>query len=135
MADSVLDGLAAGQSASGVDLGAAEAPVEPALRRKAAAASPRRKPSPQPKAPSLKPRSPKRPPKPADAEAVAEAATLEAAAPETAAEETPAAEAAGRAEEAVAAASGRTSRQLRRQALSRPLITERRAAHRRPPDF
>ena len=32
VADSVLDGLAAGQSASGVDLGAAEAPVERALR-------------------------------------------------------------------------------------------------------
>jgi small subunit ribosomal protein S2 len=31
IADSVLDGLAAGQSASGVDLGAAEAPMEPAL--------------------------------------------------------------------------------------------------------
>jgi small subunit ribosomal protein S2 len=36
MADSVLDGLAAGQAASGVDLGAAEAPVEPALARKLA---------------------------------------------------------------------------------------------------
>src|SRR3984885_13970160 len=36
MADSVLDGLAAGQSASGVDLGAAEAPMEPALARSAA---------------------------------------------------------------------------------------------------
>jgi small subunit ribosomal protein S2 len=33
MADSVLDGLAAGQSASGVDLGASEAPMEPALAR------------------------------------------------------------------------------------------------------
>src|SRR5271154_6564235 len=32
VADSVLDGLAAGQSASGVDLGAAENPSEPALR-------------------------------------------------------------------------------------------------------
>ncbi len=31
IADSVLDGLAAGQVASGVDLGAAVAPVEPAL--------------------------------------------------------------------------------------------------------
>jgi len=36
MADSVLDGLAAGQSAAGVDLGAAEAPMEPALARQAA---------------------------------------------------------------------------------------------------
>ena len=38
IADSVLDGLAAGQQASGVDLGAAEAPaMEPALRKSAAA--------------------------------------------------------------------------------------------------
>jgi len=36
MADSVLDGLAAGQSAAGVDLGAAEAPMEPTLARQAA---------------------------------------------------------------------------------------------------
>ncbi|MDB5431928.1 MAG: rpsB [Caulobacter sp.] len=33
MADSILDGLAAGQSASGVDLGAMEAPMEPALAK------------------------------------------------------------------------------------------------------
>ena len=33
LADSVLDGLAAGQSASGIDLGASEAPMEPALAR------------------------------------------------------------------------------------------------------
>ncbi|RYG00525.1 MAG: 30S ribosomal protein S2, partial [Caulobacteraceae bacterium] len=33
MADSVLDGLAAGQSASGVDLGASVAPIEPTLAR------------------------------------------------------------------------------------------------------
>jgi small subunit ribosomal protein S2 len=32
VADAVIDGLAAGQSAAGVDLGAAENPVEPALR-------------------------------------------------------------------------------------------------------
>jgi small subunit ribosomal protein S2 len=37
IADSVLDGLAQGQAALGVDLGASEAPVEPALRSKAAA--------------------------------------------------------------------------------------------------
>jgi small subunit ribosomal protein S2 len=37
IADAVLDGLAAGQSAAGVDLGAMENPVEPALRTKAAA--------------------------------------------------------------------------------------------------
>src|SRR6201991_2664497 len=33
IADAVLDGLAAGQAASGVDLGASEAPMEPALAR------------------------------------------------------------------------------------------------------
>lgn len=33
LADSVLDGLAAGQSAAGVDLGASEAPMEPTLAR------------------------------------------------------------------------------------------------------
>ena len=36
VADSVLDGLAQGQAASGVDLGASEAPAEPALRTEAA---------------------------------------------------------------------------------------------------
>src|SRR5665213_1197425 len=40
VADSVLDGLTEGQAAMGVDIGAAEAPVEPALRMKAAAAEP-----------------------------------------------------------------------------------------------
>ncbi len=34
LADAVLDGLAAGQAASGVDLGASEAPMEPTLARK-----------------------------------------------------------------------------------------------------
>src|SRR5277367_220815 len=38
MADAVLDGLTEGQVAMGVDIGAAEAPVEPALRMSAAAA-------------------------------------------------------------------------------------------------
>ena len=38
IADAVLDGLAAGQSAAGVDLGASEAPVEPMLREAAAPA-------------------------------------------------------------------------------------------------
>jgi len=37
MADAVLDGLTEGQVAMGVDIGAAEAPVEPALRMSAAA--------------------------------------------------------------------------------------------------
>jgi small subunit ribosomal protein S2 len=36
VADAVIDGLAAGQAGMGVDLGAAEAPVEPALRATAA---------------------------------------------------------------------------------------------------
>jgi small subunit ribosomal protein S2 len=39
LADSILDGLAAGQAAAGVDLGALEAPVEPALSRKEAKAA------------------------------------------------------------------------------------------------
>ena len=41
VADSVLDGLAAGQSAMGVDLGAAENPSEPALRGAPRAKAPR----------------------------------------------------------------------------------------------
>jgi small subunit ribosomal protein S2 len=41
VADSVLDGLAAGQAASGVDLGAAETPSEPALRGRRAASAPK----------------------------------------------------------------------------------------------
>ena len=40
IADSVLDGLAAGQAAAGVDLGAQVAPVEPALKKTAAAPAP-----------------------------------------------------------------------------------------------
>jgi len=36
MADSILDGLAAGQSAAGVDLGASVAPIEPTLARELA---------------------------------------------------------------------------------------------------
>ena len=39
IADAVLDGLAAGASASGIDLGASEAPVEPMLREAAAPAA------------------------------------------------------------------------------------------------
>jgi small subunit ribosomal protein S2 len=38
VADAVIDGLAAGQAAGGADLGAAEAPAEPALRSSAATA-------------------------------------------------------------------------------------------------
>ena len=52
VADSVLDGLTEGQAALGVDIGAAEAPVEPALRRStakaAAAAAPQPEPEPEP---------------------------------------------------------------------------------------
>ncbi len=40
IADAVLDGLAAGQAASGVDLGAAVAPTEPALARALAPEAP-----------------------------------------------------------------------------------------------
>jgi small subunit ribosomal protein S2 len=50
VADAVLDGLTEGQSAMGVDIGAAEAPIEPALRRTAAAA-----PEPQPVADTPEP--------------------------------------------------------------------------------
>ena len=46
LADSILDGLAAGQSAAGVDLGAAEAPVEPTLAREL---TPEPAPAPKPK--------------------------------------------------------------------------------------
>ena len=50
VADAVIDGLAAGQSASGVDLGAAETPVEPALRATAAAAPAEPEPAAEPEA-------------------------------------------------------------------------------------
>jgi small subunit ribosomal protein S2 len=73
MADSVLDGLAAGQSAAGVDLGAAEAPVEPALARADA----------QPK--DVQPKKAKAAPA-AEAPAAAEAAPAEAPAAEAPAE-------------------------------------------------
>jgi small subunit ribosomal protein S2 len=106
MADSILDGLAAGQAASGVDLGAAEAPMEPALARSEAAA---------PEAPA-KPKAPKaKAAKPAKAEAEApaaeaDAAAVEAAAPAAEAEapaaepEAPAAEAEAPAEDTTASA-------------------------------
>src|ERR1700691_3164850 len=48
VADAVLDGLTEGQSAMGVDVGAAEAPVEPPLRRSNAAAAARAEPQPDP---------------------------------------------------------------------------------------
>ena len=82
VADAVIDGLAAGQSAAGVDLGAAEAPIEPALRAKAAA----------PAAVAAEPEEPQG----AAADAVAaelEATQAPAAAPEPEPEAAPAAEA------------------------------------------
>ena len=51
VADAVLDGLTEGQAGMGVDIGAAEAPVEPALRRSSArAASAAPAPEPEPEA-------------------------------------------------------------------------------------
>jgi small subunit ribosomal protein S2 len=55
IADAVLDGLTEGQSAMGVDIGASEAPVEPALRRTAAAPAPAAAPEPQPVADTPEP--------------------------------------------------------------------------------
>ena len=96
MADSILDGLAAGQSASGVDLGASEAPLEPTLARqmspqaaepaavepKAAEAEPAPEPTPEPVAEAA--------PEPVAAEPVVAPAAAE---PDTTAAEAPAAEA------------------------------------------
>jgi small subunit ribosomal protein S2 len=48
IADAVLDGLTEGQAGMGVDLGASEAPVEPALRRSNARATPAPVPEPDP---------------------------------------------------------------------------------------
>jgi len=79
MADSVLDGLAAGQSAAGIDLGASEAPMEPALARADAAAR-------KPKAVAVPAAEPV-------AEAAAEVPAVEAQAVETPAVETAPAEA------------------------------------------
>jgi len=87
MADSVLDGLAAGQSAAGVDLGAAEAPVEPALARSEAPAA-------EPKPKKAKAEKAEAAPAPV-AEAAPEPTAEAAAEPDTtavAAEEAPAAE-------------------------------------------
>jgi small subunit ribosomal protein S2 len=83
MADSVLDGLAAGQSASGVDLGASEAPLEPALAKQLAP-----EPAPAPAAAS----EPK--PKKAKAEKAAEPAPEAVAEPVAEAAREPVAEAA-----------------------------------------
>src|SRR5690349_9001009 len=93
VADAVIDGLAAGQSAAGVDLGAAEnPPVEPALTEEAA---------PAPKAKKAKAAPAEAAPAEAAPEAApAEAAPAEAAAPEPAPEA--AQEATAEANEAVA---------------------------------
>jgi small subunit ribosomal protein S2 len=48
VADAVLDGLTEGQAGMGVDIGAAEAPVEPALRRSSAKAAAAAAPTPEP---------------------------------------------------------------------------------------
>jgi small subunit ribosomal protein S2 len=95
IADSVLDGLAEGQVALGVDIGAAEAPVEPTLRRKAAAAQPALEATPQPQGAEPESAAPETAAESlADAETVAESADDDSAvaAPETAVEETPAPE-------------------------------------------
>jgi small subunit ribosomal protein S2 len=52
VADAVLDGLAAGQAALGVDLGAAVNPTEPALKKSRAKAAPAPEPEPAPEAAS-----------------------------------------------------------------------------------
>ena len=78
LADSVLDGLAAGAVASGVDLGASAEPVEPALAREApAVAQPVAEPVPEAVAEAAPEAAP---------EAVAEAAPEADAAPEAVAE-------------------------------------------------
>jgi small subunit ribosomal protein S2 len=82
LADSILDGLAAGQAAAGVDLGASEAPVEPALSRKAAKAEPAEAPAaeaPAAEAPELAEVGAELEAKAADAEAPAADAGAEAA--------------------------------------------------------
>jgi small subunit ribosomal protein S2 len=70
MADSVLDGLAAGKSAAGVDLGASEAPIEPTLAREL---TPKAAPAAEPEVPA--------------AEAAALEAEMTGAEPETTAAE------------------------------------------------
>jgi small subunit ribosomal protein S2 len=102
MADSILDGLAAGQSASGVDLGASEAPMEPALARSEAPAEAKPKKAKVEAAPAAPEPVAEAAPEPAAAaapepatEAVAEPAPEAAAEPDTTAavaEEAPAAE-------------------------------------------
>jgi len=84
MADSILDGLAAGQAASGVDLGASEAPIEPTLAREL---------TPEPKAKQPKAKEPKAEPEVTAPEAEALEAEMTGAEAEAAEPETTAAEA------------------------------------------
>jgi len=91
MADSILDGLAAGQAASGVDLGASEAPMEPALAKSGATDAPKAE---APKADASGAKAAKaKPAKAAKAAPAADAAEADTTA-EAPAEEAPAAEAA-----------------------------------------
>jgi len=105
MADSILDGLAAGQSAAGVDLGASEAPMEPALAKELTP-----EPAPAPKAKKAKAApAPAAAPEPeavaeAPAEAVAETAPVAEEAAPAVAEAAPAPEEAAPAAEPEAAA-------------------------------
>ncbi len=102
VADAVLDGLTEGQVALGVDIGAAEAPVEPVLRKRA---------EPKAKAAETEPKPAKAPaaePEAADAEAPAAETEVVA---EAAAEDAPAAESEPAAE-AVSEADARTEAAL-----------------------
>ena len=100
VADAVLDGLTEGQAAMGVDIGAAEAPLEPALRMTAAAepaeeAEPAAEPEPELEAAFSGAAEPIAPAEPAAETAsaetpAAEAASTETAPTEAAADETPA---------------------------------------------
>ena len=92
LADSVLDGLAAGQSASGVDLGASEAPMEPTLARQLTPEAPAEPKAKKPKAEPVAGAAPE-PAVEASAEPVAETVVeTPAAEPDTTAAEAPAAE-------------------------------------------
>ena len=86
VADSVLDGLTEGQAALGVDIGAAEVPVEPSLRRRDARPAAEKQPEPEPE--------PEAEPQPAvsEAEMSGEPDTTAAAADEAAPASEPAAE-------------------------------------------
>lgn len=93
VADAVLDGLTESQVAMGVDIGASEAPVEPTLRKRAAAAEPQAEV--QAEVPAVEPEleaamsAPAAAPEPeAVAEPTTEASAEPAPAEETAAEET-----------------------------------------------